>query len=319
MRVLIAEDDAVPRLILKLAVEKFGHECLVAEDGSEAWDIYQNANVQVIISDRIMPGLDGLELCRRVRESPGSGYTYFIFLTALGEKEQLFAGIQAGADDYLTKPFDPDELRVRLLVAARITALHQELEQQKRELERLNQELFEQGRRDPLTHLGNRLRLMEDLTVVAGTAERYGKRYCAMMCDLDNFKSYNDFYGHLAGDEALRTIAQAILKNCRDGDMAYRFGGEEFVIVLPEQTTATAAIAAERLRKAVQALALRHESKTPPGVVTISVGVAALEAHEPKATHLWLKRADEALYRAKQAGRNCVRVAGDGWRVTSDV
>ncbi len=306
MRILIAEDDAVPRMILKMAIEQFGHECLIAEDGSMAWDIYQNTAVNVIISDRVMPGMDGLELCRRVRQTPGSGYTYFIFLTALGEKEQLLAGIQAGADDYLVKPFDPEELRVRLLVASRITALHQQLDEQWVELERLNKELFEQGRRDPLTHLGNRLRLMEDLPVVAGRAERYGQHYAALMCDLDSFKSYNDHYGHLAGDEVLRRVAQTISETQRCGDAAYRFGGEEFIIILPEQSLDGARVAGERLRRGVEGLALPHVSKSPPGIVTLSIGVAMLEPGDYKATHLWLKRADEALYRAKQAGRNRV-------------
>jgi len=173
----------------------------------------------------------------------------------------------------------------------------------------LNHELFEQGRRDPLTQLGNRLRLMEDLVLIVGQAERYEKRYCAVMCDVDGFKSYNDFYGHLAGDEVLRSVAQTLIASCRDGDAAYRYGGEEFLLILPEQSEAKAAIAAERFRKSIETLALPHQTKSPPGVVTISAGVATLEPCDYKAAHLWLKRADEALYRAKQDGRNCVRVA----------
>jgi diguanylate cyclase (GGDEF)-like protein len=309
MRILIAEDDAVPRMILKFAVEKFGHECLIAEDGAQAWDMYQHGSMDVVISDRMMPGMDGVELCKRIRATPKPGYTYFIFLSALGEREEALAGLQAGADDYLAKPFDPDDLRARLLVAARVTVLYQRLEDQRAELKRLNKELFEQGRRDPLTQLGNRLRLMEDLTVLIGQAERYGKHYCAIMCDVDNFKMYNDFYGHIAGDQVLRLLAQTITKSCRDGDAAYRYGGEEFLLILPEQSAASAAIAAERFCKSIEALALPHQSKTPPGVITISAGVATLEPGDYEATHLWLKRADDALYRAKQAGRNCVRVA----------
>jgi two-component system, cell cycle response regulator len=310
MRILIAEDDAVPRMILKFAVEKFGHECLVAEDGSQAWDMYQNASVNVVISDRVMPGMDGIELCQRIRAAPGPGYTYFIFLSAMGEREESLAGLQAGADDYLTKPFNPDELHARLLVAARITELHRQLDEQQVELRRLNKELFEQGRRDPLTQLGNRLRLMEELILIVGQAERYDKQYCAVMCDVDNFKTYNDFYGHIAGDEILRLLAQTIAKQCRNGDAAYRYGGEEFLLILPEQTAAKSAIAAERFRKSIEMLALPHQTKSPPGVITISAGVALLEPGDYKATHLWLKRADDALYRAKQDGRNCVRVVG---------
>ncbi len=310
MRVLIAEDDAIPRMILKIAVEKFGHECLVAEDGAQAWDMYQTASVNVVISDRVMPGMDGVELCKRIRAAFKPGYTYFIFLSALGEREEALAGLQAGADDYLAKPFDPDDLRARLLVAARVTELHRQLHEQQVELRRLNKELFEQGRRDPLTQLSNRLRLKEDLVLLIGQAERYAKRYCAVMCDVDNFKSYNDFYGHLAGDEILRVLAQTLAKGCREGDAAYRYGGEEFLLILPEQTAENAAIAAERFRKSIEALALPHQSKSPPGVITISAGVATLEPCDYEATHLWIKRADDAMYRAKQDGRNCVRVAG---------
>jgi diguanylate cyclase (GGDEF)-like protein len=309
MRILIAEDDAVPRMILKLAVEKFGHECLVAEDGSQAWDVYQNTAINVVISDRVMPGMDGIELCQRIRATLQWGYTYFIFLSALGEREEILAGLQAGADDYLTKPFDPDDLRARLLVAARITELHRKLDEQQAELIRLNKELFEQGRRDPLTQLGNRLRLMEDLAVLIGQAKRYDKHFCAVMCDVDNFKTYNDFYGHLAGDEILRLLAQTIAKSCREGDAAYRYGGEEFLLILPEQSESHALVAAERFRRNIEALALPHQTKSPPGVVTISAGVAVLLPSDYEATHLWLKRADDALYRAKQEGRNCVRAA----------
>ncbi|MBM3130381.1 MAG: response regulator transcription factor [Chloroflexi bacterium] len=134
MRILIAEDDAVPRMILKIAVEKFGHACLVAEDGAQAWEMFQSGSINVVISDRVMPGMDGIELCRRIRAAPKPGYTYFIFLSAMGEREEAFVGLQAGADDYLTKPFDPDELRARLLVAARVTELHRQLAEQQAEL-----------------------------------------------------------------------------------------------------------------------------------------------------------------------------------------
>src|SRR6266496_5450448 len=168
MQILIAEDDAVSRIILHTVVEQFGHTCLVAENGAQAWELFQNNAVEVVISDRLMPGMDGIELCRRIRQTPQSKYTYFIFLTVLGEQQQLLAGIEMGADDYLTKPLNHDDLRVRLLVAARITALHRQLAVQQTELERLNGQLFLQAHRDPLTQLGNRLQLHEDLDMLTG-------------------------------------------------------------------------------------------------------------------------------------------------------
>lgn len=304
---LIAEDDAVSRLILGRAVEKFGHECLVAADGEEAWSLYgETPDLDVIISDWMMPGVDGLELCRRVRGDGRGTYTYFIFLTALGDKEHLLMGLEAGADDYLSKPLDRDELQVRLISASRVTELHRRLAAQNEELEKLNRRLFEQSREDPLTCLGNRLRLREDLEILQARAERYGHSYSVVLCDVDFFKSYNDRYGHIAGDEVLVKVAKEIAEGRRSGDTAYRYGGEEFLIVLPEQAREEAVAAAERLRRSIEALGIPHESKDPPGSVTISAGVATLGAGTPKSPDDLLREADAALYRAKEAGRNRV-------------
>ena len=309
MRVLVAEDDAVSRTILQRAVQKRGHEVLAAEDGNRAWELYcADPDVDVIISDWMMPGVDGLELCRRVRaEEHGydRGYTYFIFLTALGDREHLLQGLKAGADDYLSKPLDRDELEMRLTTALRVTDLHRRLAFQNRELEELNRMLFEQSRADPLTLLGNRLRLREDLEVLHGRAKRYGHNYAVVLCDIDHFKAYNDDYGHLAGDDGLRRVAEAISSGLRDGDAAYRYGGEEFLVVLPEQDVEMAAEIADRLRRSVEDLGIRHEANAPGGVVTISAGVAVL-AGSGDADDL-LRKADEALYEAKEAGRNTVR------------
>jgi two-component system cell cycle response regulator len=306
LRVLIAEDDTVSRKILAKAVEKFGHECLAVEDGVKAWELFQKTpEIDVVISDWMMPGIDGPEFCRRVRALNSGWYTFFIFLTSLGDKEHLLEGMQAGADDYLAKPLDREQLQVRLIAASRVNSLHRQLNEQKAELEKLNRELFAMSRRDPLTRLGNRLRLREDLETLGAQAQRYDHSYCAMLCDVDFYKAYNDTYGHLAGDGVLKRVADVISEHLRGGDMAYRYGGEEFLIVLPEQTLESGASIADRLRRAVEDLRIPHE-KNPPGVVTISLGVAALPAGEPKSADNLLKEADEALYRAKESGRNCV-------------
>ena len=151
MRVLIAEDDAVSRTVLKKTVEKLGHECLAAKDGLEAWETYRSTpEVEVIISDWMMPSMDGLELCRSVRGADNDWYTFFIFLTALGNKEYLLEGIRAGADDYLAKPLDRDQLQVRLITASRVNSLHRQLNEQRAELEKLRggakRELLSEGR-----------------------------------------------------------------------------------------------------------------------------------------------------------------------------
>ncbi len=308
MRVLIAEDDAVSRTILRRSVEKLGHECLISEDGCAALELYRNTpDIDLVISDWMMPGIDGPALCRLIREEKRDEYTYFIFLTSLGGRGHLLAGLAAGADDYLSKPLDRDELQVRLASAYRVTQLHKRLSSQNEQLEKLNERLFEESREDPLTRLGNRLRLEEDLDVLQARSRRYGHSYAVALCDVDLFKEYNDRYGHPAGDRVLEEVAGAIMRNRRGGDTAYRYGGEEFLIVLPEQTLQAAASTGDHLRKTVENLRIPHESNVPPGLVTISVGVAALSRGDSKSTDELLQQADTALYKAKQAGRNRVR------------
>ena len=307
MRVLIAEDDAVSRMILRRSVEKLGHECLVAGDGEEALKLYRKTpEVDLVISDWMMPGIDGLELCRLIRNEQRNGYTYFIFLTALGDRDHLLMGLEAGADDYLSKPLDRDELQVRMISAFRVTRLHRRLAVQNEELEMLNRRLFEESREDPLTHLGNRLRLNEDLEVLQARTRRYGHSYAVALCDVDRFKLYNDHYGHLAGDAVLQRVAEAIAGQRRSGDTAYRYGGEEFLVILPEQSLESAILAADRLRHAVEELRIPHEGNEPAGIVTLSVGVAAISDGYPADADELLKQADAALYRAKEAGRNRV-------------
>ena len=313
MRILIAEDDPPSRLIHQMTVEKLGYECLVTEDGEEAWELFRSDGADVIISNWMMPETNGVELCQKVREAGRDAYTYFILLTALGDKEHLLKGMNAGADDYLTKPLDADELQVRLISAARVTSLHRQLAEKTQglqnlnlQLEQLNLQLFQQARKDPLTQLGNRLRLRDDLEIMRGEIERYERDYCAVLYDIDFFKAYNDHYGHLEGDEVMIRVANVISEHCRSGDRAYRYGGEEFLVVLPEQSLESAATAAERVRHAIESLAIPHNAKKPPGGLTISAGVARLPPGDGKPVEMLLREADIALYRAKRTGRNRV-------------
>jgi two-component system chemotaxis response regulator CheY len=309
MRILLADNEVDTRLALQSALKALGHECLTATDGLAALDAVQNAAVDVVISDWIMPGLDGVELCRRLREQRRAGYTYFIFLTGNTDKHHLLSGMEAGADDYLLKPPDWHELRVRLLAAARSISLRTQLTAERHELECLNRELAEQGRTDPLTQLGNRRRLDEDLQTIAARMQRYGQRYCVAMCDIDFFKAYNDSKGHVAGDAVLRAVANAIRRNTRRGDGVYRYGGEEFLLLLPDQTPASAAMAVDHVRKAVEALAIELDPGPPKRVITISAGIAQLYARDPAGIGHSLEQADAALYCAKKAGRNKVKAA----------
>jgi diguanylate cyclase (GGDEF)-like protein len=312
VKVLIAEDDAVSRLMLRRAVEQLGHEVLVATDGTDAWELYRQHTVDVIVSDWLMPGMDGLDLCRRVRASQRETYTYFMLLTSLEGKQHFMQGMQAGADDYLTKPLDREELQVRLQVASRVTSLHHQLAEKTRELEAANHALAESARRDPLTGLGNRLQLREDLYRLQRWLDRYGRGFGVALCDVDRFKLYNDRYGHVAGDEVLQAISKALAETIRSGDMAYRYGGEELLIIMPEQSAETSVIAMERVREAVARLAIPHLSNRPYGIVTISIGLVALGHGEQLPWEVVLNRADTALYRAKAEGRNRLAMAEPG-------
>jgi two-component system cell cycle response regulator len=290
MHVLIADDDAGTRLLVRSAVERLGHRCTLAEDGSEAWRRYQDELPDVVITDWQMPGMDGTALAQAIRGHSGSSYAYVLVLTGAADEQTARGTMEAGADDLLLKPLDLPQLERKLIAAGRVTALHRRL--------------HDDARHDPLTGLGNRLRLAEDLAALCGRVERYGHAYCVALFDIDDFKGYNAGSGHLSGDGVLRAVAQALHRQVRTGDALYRYGGEEFLVLLPEQTLDTAALAADRLRAAVEALALPHPAG---GVVTVSAGVAGTSAGSCRPDELF-ELADQALYRAKDGGRNRVEV-----------
>jgi len=309
MRILVADDDTSCRLVVKAVVERLGHECIAVNDGARAWEALQADPIDVLITDWMMPGLDGPELCRRVRGSDAHGYTYVILATSLTDRDDVIAGMEAGADDYLTKPLDPFDVQTRLIAATRVTALHRQIVEFRTELENLNIKFAEQARTDPLTQLANRLRLHEDLEAVQQRARRGVRPYAIAICDLDHFKNFNDSNGHLAGDDALRRVATAIATGCRGNDRAYRYGGEEFVIVFEDEGLAGAIIAADRLRRGVEVLGIPQPgtgSNGSSGVMTISVGLAAWEPASDLSPEGVLDLADAALYDAKARGRNQV-------------
>ena len=295
MQILVADDDRTSRLLVRASLEKLGHDADLVTDGEEAWGRYRASGADVLITDRVMPGMDGLELCRRIRAEPVGSYTYIVMMTGLADRSDVLAAMEAGADDYLTKPVDPFDLQAGLVAAQRVTGLHRQLERYRNELERLNADLADLARRDALTGLGNRLRLDEDLAQLHYRCARYDWTYSLAVCDLDHFKQHNDKHGHLAGDEVLRQAAAALRGSARKGDGVYRYGGEEFVVILPGQDLGHGLVAGERLRAAVGA-------STP---VTMSVGVASFVEGDEDPTAV-LRRADEALYRSKEAGRNQV-------------
>ncbi len=301
MRVLVADDDFGSRLVAQAAVEQSGHECIAAADGAAAWELYQRHRPQAVVSDLEMPGMDGLELCRAIRAAETDSYTYLVLVTSHGSKDAVVAGMNAGADDYMTKPLDPFTLHTRLLVAERVTSLHADLA-------RYRAALAEQARTDPLTKLRNRLTLAADLEQLRKTSEHGGEQFSVVLCDVDYFKRYNDLYGHQAGDAALRAVADALAQQVRQSDGVYRFGGEEFLIILPRQSPSGARAFMTRAFEAVRELEIAH-SGNPPGVLTLSGGIAACTDSHRVSVDTLLHEADLALYAAKAAGRNRVMVS----------
>jgi two-component system chemotaxis response regulator CheY len=256
-------------------------------DGLEAWALIQQSPPEVLVTDRAMPGLDGVELCRRVRAAEQDGYTYIILLTAYGDPADVLSGMLAGADDYVTKPLNPIALEARLLAAARVTELHAALAETRAELAK-------QAHTDPLTGLSNRLGLAADLQQVHNISERYDRSYCVAICDVDYFKRFNDIYGHLAGDQALRTVAATLAAQVRDADRVYRIGGEEFLVLLPEQSVEGGRVAVERIRGRLEDLAVAHVG-SELGLLTVSVGLAGSSPAHRLATSDLLAQADAAL------------------------
>jgi two-component system chemotaxis response regulator CheY len=304
MRILIAEDDPTSRLILEATLIQLGHDFVSTSDGEAAWKAFTSEDVDVVISDRSMPGMDGLELCRRVRSKPSDKYTYFIFVTSSGDKRRAMDANEAGADDYLVKPLEPDQLAIRLVVAERITRLYGRVAAQQSQLELLNRRLFEQARLDPLTRLGTRLKLREDCDLLSAQTDVSSTSYCALMCDVDYFKLYNDTYGHLAGDKVLENVAAILIRGLGPRDRGYRFGGEEFLLLLEEASFQSGCLSAERHRRNIEDLSIPHEMSRK-NFVTISVGIAQWR-HGDESVSAWLAAADVVLYRAKSLGRNQV-------------
>ncbi len=302
MRILIAEDERVSRALLRRALERIQHEVVAVTDGLEAWNhiVDESADIRVVIADWMMPGLDGLELTRRIRNAGFQHYVYVIMLTSRGQQQDINEGLSAGADDYVIKPFDPHELFFRVRNGLRIVDLEEQLAARNRELEQI-------AMLDGLTGIPNRRAFDQDLGRRILESQRYRRPFALLMLDIDCFKAYNDTLGHAAGDSALRRIAHVLKRALRGTDDVYRYGGEEFACILPETDEDGAMLVAERLREAVEREKLAHPGYRH-GIVTVSVGVTVHRPQHPDSPSWIVENADRALYCAKKSGRN--RVSG---------
>ena len=300
MRVLIAEDETVSRLRLQARLVKWGYEVVVARDGLEAWDLLQAPDApSLAIVDWMMPGLDGTELCRRIRKQAKEPYVYVILLTGKDRKEDLIEGLEAGADDYVTKPVDPHELEVRVRGGQRIVKLHAELVASR-------QAMWHQATHDNLTGAWNRSAALDALQREMVRNSREKGSLTVAIVDLDHFKRVNDTYGHHGGDIVLRESVRRMAGALRPYDTLARYGGEEFILILPGCDMAAGCSVTERVRKVLADTPIDVSNQLV--AVTCSIGMSVLSGLDTD-MHAFIKRADEALYEAKRSGRDRVTIA----------
>lgn len=298
MKVLIAEDDAVSRHVIKANLEKWGYQVIETRDGGEAWKILSSDDApNLALLDWVMPEIDGIEVCRRIRAMGREPYIYVILLTAKAQKEEMIEGLECGADDYVVKPFHPHELRVRLRAGERIVALQQQLIDAREKLREL-------ATRDTLTGILNRGAVYDLLRQELERGVRGKTPVHICMLDIDHFKRINDTLGHPAGDEVLRETAARIRHALRAYDTVGRYGGEEFLVILPGGTSESAHAVAERIRICINDSPVRVQENEV--AITASLGLASVEMPTSVEPDTLLKEADLALYEAKHSGRDCL-------------
>jgi diguanylate cyclase (GGDEF)-like protein len=298
---LVAEDSAVCRRLLEDVLADGPYDLWVATNGPETLEAFETHQPDILIIDWMMPGLTGLEMCREVRKRPGK-YTYIILITSKSETENMIEGLDAGADDYVMKPFNVGELSARIRVGCRIIEMS-------REIESRNEQLEEPTRTDYLTGLPNRRAVEEFASKQIHAAARYGFPLWVVVADLDKFKLVNDTYGHAAGDESIKRFASILKANTRAADMCGRLGGDEFMLVISHGERKAILQTIERLRAdfANETFAVNGQQVQ----TTASFGIAGFQAQGDKMLADLLVRADKALYSAKSAGRNQVVPAID--------
>ena len=297
MQALVVDDSAVYRKLIGDHLRSWGFGVTLAESGSEAWQILEQPNApKLVLLDWVLPDLDGIELCQRIRQAGSSSpYVYIILLTSKEGRQNMLQAMQAGADDYLVKPFDELELKARLLVGKRILDLQEELVSARESMRHA-------ATHDSLTGLTNRGEILAMLERELERGRRERKPLAVILCDIDHFKNVNDSLGHLFGDEALREIGRRLRAQLRVYDGVGRYGGEEFLMVLPSCDLPNALLRANELREII--------AKTPvvssgeERLITMSMGVAISACEGKNEVEMLLNQADAGLYKAKEKGRN---------------
>jgi two-component system, cell cycle response regulator len=304
MRVLIVDDDPTNRHLLSAMLLSTRHEFDEASDGKSAWEMLQKETINLVITDWMMPDMDGVELIDNIRKANFPHYIYIILLTARSAKVDVVTGLEAGADDYLVKPFDLDELRARVNIAKRIIDLERRLRES---LERVQK----MATHDSLTDLYNRRALYDIAENELSRARRENKPVSLVMMDIDHFKNVNDEHGHNIGDQALRRVAHIILEKIRTYDTAGRWGGEEFLLVLPGTDQEEARQIAERVRQGIESANIPLQGSKHLDLQA-SFGVSTSLPDDLLTFDLLVHQADEALYDAKGEGRNrvCIYMGG---------
>jgi two-component system, cell cycle response regulator len=298
--VLVVDDSPIYRKLLQDMLSRPEYSVSFACNGSEAVRLQGDKMPDIIITDWVMPDFSGLELCERVRADKSAPYTYIILMTSNTEKSGVVKGLEAGADDYLVKPFDTSEMLARIGVGRRTIDLHRQLEQKSALLE-------EVASTDVLTGLPNRRAIEDWANKQLKGAARHGFPVWVVLCDLDSFKEINDTFGHEAGDTVLRTFADTLKKLTRISDMCGRLGGDEFLIVISHVSGDNIELAINRFRELFCALSFPFAGHSVS--ISATFGVAGSESGNFKDFDALVRKADEMLYEAKRAGRNCVHIA----------
>jgi two-component system, cell cycle response regulator len=301
VKILIADDEAMSRRLLQSTLERAGYEVIAVENGRQAAERICTADgPRLALLDWVMPELDGPGVCREVRKQKEQSYVYMVLLTSKEAKEDVVAGLESGADDYLTKPFDPEELKARLRTGLRILSLENRLVEAR-------EEMRFKASHDALTTLWNRAVILELLERELSRSHRENATTVIILCDIDHFKNVNDTLGHLIGDEVLRETTKRLLASVRSYDFVGRYGGEEFLVVLNNCDPTFALARAEEIRNAIA----QRPVQTVAGPVPVTVSLGLLLSHQwgVRTVEELLHETDTALYAAKAAGRNCVRLA----------